>query len=364
MSSTAIRSERPAAAVPGQTRGVWERRIAAWLLACCVLVFAMVVLGGVTRLTRSGLSIVEWQPIVGTLPPLTSTDWQALFLKYQQTPEYQKVNPGMSLEGFKGIFWLEYFHRLLGRLIGVAFFVPFLYFLWRRALALPLALKLGGVFVLGALQGVMGWYMVKSGLVDDPRVSQYRLTAHLALAFAIYGAMLWIALELLVPAPARAAATAGLTRVRRLAWAVTALVIAMAVTGGFVAGIRAGYAYNTFPLMNGNLVPPEIFLIEPWYLNFFNNMATVQFDHRLGAWLLAFAVPWLWYEAGRAKPPARTRLLTHLLLAALAAQIALGVATLLLVVPVALAAAHQAGALVVFTLALTLNHSMQNLESK
>jgi cytochrome c oxidase assembly protein subunit 15 len=213
--------------------------------------------------------------------------------------------------------------------------------------------------VLGALQGVMGWYMVTSGLIDDPRVSQYRLTAHLALAFAIYAAMLWIALELLVPAQARTATTAGPTRVRRLAWAVTALVIAMVVTGGFVAGIRAGYAYNTFPLMNGNLIPPELFLIEPWYLNFFNNMATVQFDHRLVAWLLAFAVPWLWYEAGRAGLPARTRLLTRLLLAALAVQIALGIATLLLVVPVALAAAHQAGALIVFTVALALNHSMQ-----
>lgn len=360
MSSTAIRSARPAAAVPGQTRGAWERRIAAWLITCCALVFAIVVLGGVTRLTRSGLSIAEWQPIVGTLPPFTSADWQALFLKYQQTPEYQRVNPGMSLDGFKGIFWLEYFHRLLGRLIGVAFLAPFLYFLWRRALVLPLALKLGGVFVLGALQGVMGWYMVKSGLIDDPRVSQYRLTAHLVLAFAIYAGMLWIALDLLIRAPAQAAATAGLTRVRRLAWADTILVIAMVVTGGFVAGIRAGYVYNTFPLMNGSWVPPEIFLLEPWYLNFFNNMATVQFDHRLVAWLLAFAVPWLWYEAGRAGLPARTRLLTHLLLAALAVQIALGIATLLLVVPAALAVAHQAGALVVFTVALALNHSMQD----
>jgi cytochrome c oxidase assembly protein subunit 15 len=341
-----------------------ERRIAAWLITCCALVFAMVVLGGVTRLTRSGLSIVEWQPIVGTLPPLTSADWQALFLKYQQTPEYQKVNPGMTLDGFKGIFWLEYFHRLLGRLIGVAFFVPFLYFLWRRALALPLGLKLGGVFVLGALQGAMGWYMVKSGLVDDPRVSQYRLTAHLVLAIAIYGGMLWVALDLLFPVARRNVALRGLRRARRLAWAVTVLVIAMVVTGGFVAGIRAGYAYNTFPLMNGQLIPPELFLIEPWYLNFFNNMATVQFDHRLIAWLLAFAVPWLWYEAGRAELPARTRLLTHLLLAAAAVQIALGIATLLLVVPAALAAAHQAGALVVFTIALTLNHSMQDLEAK
>ena len=340
-----------------------QKAVAWWLLVCCALVFAIVVLGGVTRLTRSGLSIVEWQPIVGTLPPLTSADWQALFLKYQQTPEYQKVNPGMTLDGFKGIFWLEYFHRLLGRLIGVAFFVPLLYFLWRRALTMPLALKLGGIFLLGALQGAMGWYMVKSGLIDDPRVSQYRLTAHLALAFAIYAAMLWVALELLMPAPARAATTAGLTRVRRLAWAVTVLVIAMVVTGGFVAGIRAGYAYNTFPLMNGSWVPPEIFLIEPWYMNFFNNMATVQFNHRLVAWLLAFAVPWLWYEAGRAGLPAHTRLLTHLLLAALAVQIALGIATLLLVVPAALAAAHQAGALIVFTIALAVNHSMPNLDA-
>jgi cytochrome c oxidase assembly protein subunit 15 len=341
-----------------------ERRIAAWLITCCALVFAMVVLGGVTRLTRSGLSIVEWQPIVGTLPPLSSADWQELFLKYQQTPEYQKVNPGMSLDGFKGIFWLEYFHRLLGRLIGVAFLAPFLYFLWRRALALPLALKLGGVFVLGALQGLMGWYMVKSGLVDDPRVSQYRLTAHLSLAIAIYGGMLWVALDLLFPEAGRSVALRGLRRVRRLAWAVTVLVIAMVVTGGFVAGIRAGYAYNTFPLMNGQLIPPELFLIEPWYLNFFNNMATVQFDHRLIAWLLAFAVPWLWYEAGRAGLPARTRLLTHLLLAATAVQVALGIATLLLVVPTALAAAHQAGALVVFTIALTLNHLMQDPGAK
>ena len=344
---------------PPAAAGSARTQIACWLLACCGLVFAMVVLGGITRLTHSGLSIVEWQPFVGTLPPLTSADWQALFLKYQQTPEYQKVNPGMTLDGFKGIFWLEYFHRLLGRLIGVAFFVPFLYFLWRRALAMPLALKLGGIFVLGALQGLMGWYMVKSGLIDDPRVSQYRLTAHLALAIAIYGAMLWVALDLLFPEAGRGVALQGLRRVRRLAWAVTVLVIAMVVTGGFVAGIRAGYAYNTFPLMNGYLIPPELFLIEPWYLNFFNNMATVQFDHRLIAWLLAFAVPWLWYESGRAGLPARTRLVTHWLLATAAVQIALGIATLLLVVPAALAAAHQAGALVVFTLALAVNHSLR-----
>ena len=359
MDQAAIHGERPNAVFAGQARAGWERRIAAWLIVCCALVFALVVLGGATRLTRSGLSIVEWLPIVGTLPPLTTADWEELSQKYRRTPEYRKVNPGMDLDGFKGIFWLEYFHRLLGRLIGVAFFVPLLYFLWRRALAPPLALKLGGIFLLGALQGALGWYMVQSGLVDDPRVSHYRLTAHLALAFAIYAAMLWIALDLLDPVPSPASAAPRVGRVRRLAWGVTALVIAMVVTGGFVAGIRAGFAYNTFPLMNGHWVPPEIFTIEPWYLNFFNNMATIQFEHRVGAWLLAAAVPWLWYEAGRAGLQPRARLLSHLLLAALAIQIALGIATLLLVVPVALAAAHQAGALAVFTVALALNHALR-----
>ena len=336
-----------------------NRCVAVWLLACCALVFAMVVVGGVTRLTHSGLSIVEWQPIVGTVPPLTDRDWLELFEQYRRTPEYDQVNRGMDLAGFKGIFWLEYFHRLLGRLIGLAFLVPFAYFLARRRLERGLAWQLAGVFLLGALQGALGWYMVASGLVAEPRVSHYRLTAHLVLAFAIYAAMLWIALGLLDPVAKRSVPPRNLHGVRRLAWMVTWLVVAMAVTGGFVAGIRAGFAYNTFPLMNGHLVPPELFLIEPWYLNFFNNMATVQFDHRIIAWLLAFAVPWLWFDAGRAALPARARLLTHLLLAALAVQIALGIATLLLVVPVALAAAHQAGALVVFTVALALNHALR-----
>lgn len=339
------------------------RPLAAWLLACCALVFAMVVVGGVTRLTHSGLSIVEWQPLVGAVPPLTDRDWLELFEKYRRTPEYEQVNRGMGLAGFKGIFWLEYWHRLLGRLIGLAFLVPFAYFLARRRLERGLAWQLAGVFLLGALQGALGWYMVASGLVAEPRVSQYRLTAHLALAFAIYAAMLWVALDLHYPAAKRGVPPRNLRRVRRLAWVVTWLVIAMVVTGGLVAGIRAGFAYNTFPLMNGHLVPPELFLIEPWYLNFFSNMATVQFDHRLIAWLLAFAVPWLWLEAGRVELPARANRLTHLLLAVVAVQIALGIATLLLVVPVALAAAHQAGALVVFTVALALNHALRAARS-
>lgn len=333
-------------------------QIATWLLVCCALVFAMVVLGGVTRLTHSGLSIVEWQPLVGTLPPLTEADWTELLQKYQDTPEYQKVNQGMTLEQFKGIFWLEYYHRLLGRLTGIAFFVPLIYFLLRRKISAALGLKLAGIFALGALQGLMGWYMVKSGLVDDPRVSQYRLTAHLVLAFAIYAAMLWTALDLLLSAPQIHESVAP-HRLRQWSWVLTGLVFLLATTGGFVAGIRAGLAYNTFPLMNGYLIPPDLFALEPWYENFFNNMATVQFSHRLFAWLLAFLVPWTWFQARKAALPGRVRALFHLLLAALVIQVTLGISTLLLAVPVALAAAHQGGALAVFTIALLINHALR-----
>ena len=176
-----------------------RRAVAAWLLACAALVFLIVVVGGVTRLTRSGLSIVEWQPLLGAIPPLTEADWQALFAKYRETPEYRLVNFDMTLAGFKTIFWWEYIHRLLGRVIGLVFLLPCLYFLFKKKLERPLVWKLGGIFVLGALQGALGWFMVKSGLVDDPRVSQFRLTAHLTLAFLIFGAMLWVALSLLDP---------------------------------------------------------------------------------------------------------------------------------------------------------------------
>lgn len=318
----------------------------------------MVVLGGVTRLTRSGLSIVEWQPLVGTLPPLTDQDWNELFEKYRKTPEYEQVNKGMGLEAFKGIFWLEYFHRLLGRLIGVAFFVPLLWFWRRRQIDRRLALRLAGIFVLGALQGALGWYMVASGLVDEPRVSHFRLTAHLSLAFLIYGAILWVALDLVWPR-ANAVSDASIGHLRRLGWWITAVIGLMVITGGFVAGIRAGKAYNTFPLMNGHMVPPEIFMLDPWYLNFFNNMATVQFDHRLFAWVLAALVPLFWWKVARSEAPGRVRLLAHALLVALAAQIALGISALLLAVPVALGAAHQGGALVVFSLAIALNHALR-----
>jgi len=350
-------SEGPAVLAPWvpdmPERGRDRRRVAAWLFLCCALVFAMVLVGGVTRLTRSGLSIVEWQPIVGALPPLSQPEWDETFQKYQLTPEYRQVNRGMSLQEFKGIVWWEYAHRLLGRLIGFVFLLPLLAFWLRGSIDRPLAAKLAGIFLLGGLQGAMGWYMVKSGLVDDPHVSQYRLTAHLAMAVAIYAAMLWSALEVLRP-------TARSRPGSRLAWAVSVLVACQIVTGGFVAGIHAGLAYNSFPLMNGHLVPPEIASLDPWYLNFFSNMATVQFDHRLGAWALAVAVPWLWLRSRRHPLSPGARAAIHVLAAALVLQVSLGIATLLLVVPVPLAAAHQAGALVLFTAALCANHALRS----
>jgi cytochrome c oxidase assembly protein subunit 15 len=335
-----------------------QKPIAIWLLACCILVFAMVVVGGVTRLTDSGLSIVEWQPIVGTMPPLGQKDWDELFEKYHQTPQYKKVNLGMSLDEFKGIFWWEYFHRLLGRVIGLAFFIPFLYFVVKRAIDRPLGLKLTGIFLLGGLQGAMGWYMVKSGLVDNPHVSQYRLTAHLGLAFLIYATMFWVALELLSPTvPSHG--NIRLRALRRFSVAITSLIFIMILSGGFVAGIRAGFAYNTFPLMNGHFIPPEIFMLEPWYRNFFDNMATVQFDHRMIAWTLAILIPVFWYRSRSLPLSGSARFACSLLLIMLAIQIGLGISTLLLVVPLPLAAAHQAGAVLLFTAALWVNHQLR-----
>ncbi|MCP5269177.1 MAG: COX15/CtaA family protein [Zoogloeaceae bacterium] len=340
-----------------------RRQIAIWLFICSTMVFSILVVGGVTRLTHSGLSIVEWQPIVGVIPPLNAQEWEETFDKYKKTPEYQQVNHQMSVDEFKGIFYWEYWHRVLGRLIGVVFFIPFVYFWVRKKIAPELVPKLIGIFILGGLQGAMGWYMVKSGLVDDPRVSQYRLTAHLSLAFLIFISMMWVALGL-VAERARETTDAALRKMQKTGFWLAILAFYMVITGGFVAGIRAGKAYNTFPLMNGDFIPPEIFMIDPWYLNFFNNMATTQFDHRLGAWLLAFLVPWFWFKLRSAPVSARVRNIASLLVIAIALQIALGITTLLLAVPVALGAAHQGGAMVVFAILLWLNHELRVAPAK
>ena len=331
-----------------------RRTIAAWLLACCALVFAMVVVGGMTRLTHSGLSIVEWQPIVGAIPPLDDQAWAETFAKYRATPEFRQRNHDMTLEGFKGIFWWEYFHRLLGRVIGLVFLLPFIYFVARGKLRGTLAWKLGAIFVLGGLQGALGWYMVKSGLVDDPRVSSVRLAAHLGLAFLIYGLLFWNALNLLAPLR-----TASSDSARRRAGALVMLVFVMVLSGALVAAIRAGYAYNTFPTMNGEWIPPEIMVIEPWWDNFLHNMATVQFVHRLIALLVALTVLIVWVRVQREPPNRRARAWSHLLLAMAALQVGAGIATLLLRVPLPLAALHQAGAVLLFTCAIGVRHALR-----
>lgn len=347
----------PYSTAPAGVSAGAHRQVAAWLMLCCALVFAMVVVGGVTRLTRSGLSIVEWEPLIGAIPPLDEAQWQEQFQAYQATPEYIKVNHGMSLAEFKSIFWWEYFHRLLGRLIGVAFFVPLVFFALRRKIDRAFVPRLVGIFLLGGLQGAIGWWMVKSGLVDDPRVSHVRLSIHLGMAFLIFAAMLWTALDLLAKARGAPAGDAA-PGLARFAIALCVLLFVMVLSGGLVAGTRAGYAYNTFPLMNGAFVPPEYLMLSPWWSNFLHNMATVQFNHRLIAWSLFVLVPVLWFAMRHARLPADTRIACHLMLVMLAAQLALGVATLLQRVPVHLGASHQAGALVLFGLLLWVAHGL------
>ncbi len=334
-----------------------DRAIAGWLLVCCALVFAMVVLGGVTRLTGSGLSMVHWKPVSGVLPPLSQAAWEREFEHYRQSPEYTYVNKGMSLAEFKGIFWFEYAHRLLGRLIGVAFLLPFIYFLLRRRIEPSLVPKLAAMFVLGGLQGLLGWYMVKSGLVDDPHVSQYRLAAHLGLAVLIYAFMLWTALGIL--RPGESARAHGRSR---LATAVVVLIVAVFVTmmsGAFVAGLKAGYTYNTFPLMAGKWVPDGIWSMTPAYLNVFENPTTVQFHHRVLALATFLAVLVVWLGAKRLTLTGPERAWMHAAGIAVVIQAALGVSTLVLRVPAALAALHQAGAMVLLTVLLCLAHELR-----
>jgi len=335
-----------------------RRQIALWLLVLCALVFVMVVVGGVTRLTRSGLSIVEWQPIAGTLPPLTEAAWQTMFTKYQATPEYMKVNHGMTLDEFKGIFWWEYLHRLLGRIIGLAFLLPFLWFLVRRRLSWALAPRLLALFVLGGMQGAIGWWMVKSGLVDTPRVSHVRLAVHLGMAFFLFAALFWTALGLLAPEPAPTP-TPDRRRTGRLAMVLVALVYVMVLSGALVAGTRAGYVYNTFPLMDGRFVPDGLGGMVPWWDNLFHNLTTVQFNHRMIAWGLMALIPAFWWSARRSDLPGAARRPLDLMLAMLAVQVTLGISTLLLQVPVSLGAAHQGGALVLFALTLWTAHAIR-----
>lgn len=334
-----------------------NRKLATWLLICCALVFIMVVLGGVTRLTGSGLSMVDWRPLLGALPPMSDEAWQKTFEMYQQTPEFAKVNTHMEVDDFKGIFWLEYLHRLLGRTIGIVFLVPFLVFAWRGYIRKQEWPKYSLMFVLGGMQGVLGWYMVKSGLVDNPHVSQYRLVAHLVAAFLIYGYMFWAALNLIFPSAGKVPHPW-----YRKTLALATLITITVISGGFVAGLKAGKIYNTFPMMGEYWAPPGMFAIEPWWRNLFDNMATVQFEHRVLALTTFVLIIVYRVQVRKTELPARLAKGVNALLHTTVLQVALGITTLLLVVPVSLAAIHQAVAMLLFTVALYLCHGLRRVQ--
>ncbi len=334
-----------------------DRPIAIWLLVCCAMILAMAVIGAITRLTESGLSIMEWAPLSGALPPLSQAEWERLFALYQQTEEYRSVNAGMDLAEFRSIFWWEYVHRLWGRLIGLVFAIPLLWFALTGQLRRPLAYHLLGALLLGALQGALGWYMVASGFAERSDVSQYRLVAHLGLAIAIFAYLFWIALDLLETKP-----EPGFVDQPRLRLALIGLITLIAVTiasGGFVAGLNAGFTYNTFPLMDGDLFPAGYFDLSPWPINATENITAVQFNHRL----LGIAVVvtslflWLWSRRAAVGPAAR-RAFTWLGGMALL-QVTLGIATLLLVVPTSLAALHQGCAILLLGVGLWCLHRLR-----
>ena len=334
-----------------------DRQISNWLLLVCAAIFIMLVIGGATRLTHSGLSMVEWRPLVGWIPPMNEMEWNDVFAKYQQSPEFKHYNSDMDVEGFKGIFMLEYIHRVWGRLIGLFFFVPFVFFLVKGKIKKSLRPKLAMMFVLGGLQGLMGWYMVKSGLVDNPSVSQYRLTAHLLLAFLVYGYILWVAMGLRYPE--KSAQNAPFTLLKTLTLALTGWIVLTIASGGFVAGLKAGFAYNTFPLMDGSFVPEDYWLLTPWYLNFFDAIASVQFDHRILAESTLLFVFALFVFSKRFDLTDRAKLAFVALFVMAIVQVGLGIATLLLVVPTTLGVIHQAGAMVLYTIVLITGHSLR-----
>lgn len=345
----------PAGAAAHRAAAAAGRPVIVWLFVCAGMVVLMMLVGAITRLTESGLSIAEWNPLIGALPPLGDTEWRRVFDLYRTTSEYRTVNAGMTLEEFRTIFWWEYLHRLLGRLIGAVFALPLLWFLVRRRIGGALALRLVAIFLLGGLQGGVGWWMVKSGLVDRVDVSQYRLAAHLAIAFLILAAILWTALDLL---PGPSMSTAAPVFLRRGAAALLALIFLMIVSGALVAGLDAGFVYNDWPLMGGVFLPPEYGTLAPWWLNPFENVAAVQFNHRMLAYGIALAALALWLAARRSGLVRAMRRPLDLLLGMVLIQVALGVSALVLHVPLALGVAHQGGAIAVFCLALWSVHTL------
>jgi len=342
---------------PGSDHLADRRAIGWWLLIVAGLIWAMIALGGATRLTGSGLSIMEWAPISGTLPPLSEAEWQRLYDLYRTIPQYELINQGFGIEGFKQIFWLEWTHRLWGRLIGLAFLLPLIWFWVRGRIPPGLKPRLVVLFLLGGLQGAVGWFMVASGFeADRTSVSPYRLVIHLGLALLLYGVILWTALGLLRPRRTGPRQPAGL---RRLVHLTAGLVVLTLLAGGFVAGLHAGLTYNTFPLMDGEIVPPGYAELTPFWRNWTANIAAVQFNHRLLATVTGAAALVAAVWGARALPAGFARGAVLALGGVVALQYGLGVATLLLVVPVWLGTLHQAVAVGVLTAVLVALHALR-----
>ena len=337
-----------------RTRSDADRVVSLWLFVMATLVGVMVVIGGITRLTGSGLSMAEWRPVIGWLPPLSEDQWRHVFELYKTTPEYRHANSWMEIKDFRSIFWWEYAHRLAGRLIGLVFLLPFLWFLCRGMLRRRrLVPRLLLLFALGSLQGLVGWWMVKSGLIDNPGVSQYRLTLHLSLAFVILGLLIWTGLDIVGSGSAGMVASP----LRRHAACTLAALCVTIVAGALVAGLDAGQVHNTFPLMGGRIVPPDYGSHLPFWLNAFENPVAAQFHHRLFAILTLTVTLALLWRVMRSRLAAALRLPAHALAAIVLVQSLLGITTLLLAVPTTLAALHQAGAVAGFAVAVWLFHA-------
>lgn len=327
-----------------------------WLYSGLFLVVVMVVIGGITRLTGSGLSMVEWQVISGAIPPLNAQEWEKAFDAYKQFPEYQKLNYHLTLSGFKSIFWWEYAHRLIGRVIGLVFIIPFVYFLWKKRFTRREIRSLIFILFLGMAQGGMGWFMVKSGLVDNPHVSHYRLAAHLSLALLLIGAITWLILKIKYPSPKRFASIESL----RFPW-VTACILAIfvqVILGAFVAGLKSGYYYNTFPLMDGKLIPWDTFTLSG--TGVWESGAFVQFLHRWFAWIVVVVIVAAWLKIRAGYCSIRVRKSSNILILMVLAQVIVGISTLVLAVPLFLGVAHQLIAVILFGVSLSLLYHVRH----
>lgn len=332
-----------------------RKSVIIWLSIAALVILGTVMIGGITRLTHSGLSMVDWRPLMGFMPPTSEEQWNEVFDMYKQYPQYQKMNLGMSLSEFKSIYFWEYLHRISGRLVGLVFFLPWLYFLIRKRFSKKQNLKYFGLILLVGVQGVLGWYMVQSGLVNNPQVSHYRLAAHLSLALALLGAVVYEIMNLYyLNSPGNFPLR---QKFQKIALFFTGLVIIQIFYGALVAGLKAGLGYNTFPTMSGFIIPPNMFMLEPGWVNLFDNNITVQFLHRLFAWLILISASALWLYSKNKGLDQRQLQGINILASVVFVQFILGVLTLVYVIPVPLAVAHQGVAALLLIAAINVNHS-------